>query len=411
MTNDKGTGKFSKGFSRHITKFIYVLLALFLVSAVVCYILDRTIFCANSFILFLKNWQEIFLTVSVCIWGFTLSCAIFLMGRLEEIYYGISLKRIILMCFGQGIIMIYVFIYIWLIPVMIISCYYKMWFVNFWAHVVNYVYSVGFILFFSAINCRSIVIELIRYRTIKKLRKKDFDQYLYIDEQLAVLNMIRNLDYDDTWQCDRLQSIIVDMILVATDRKRLYAVYNAIHLIIQQAGYETREQKNRIVNMICDIDGEIARREMDQGIEDRKIKEAIAGTIIPILQVDITEKRGKWISELIKGILWSMQRDVGIILMFAAEYLYECDTYCELTVNELLDTYLESYLLPEISIEEEKNLKNIIQDCWLNLNIYNRQGVQNDQICENFINDYININTTLCRTKILRDLQARKLSK
>lgn len=410
MANNKNRGKLSVLFSKYIMFFAYIiLLIIFPAFTIFYYFLDKLSVEGDTIICFLEQWKTVFMAASVCIWGFTLTCAIFLLGRLEKIYYGTSLKRIVLMCFGKMAVILFVFIYILLIPLIVITYYWEMWFTNGWIQIVNYLYSMGIIMLILVISLRDTVIELIRDRTIERLKKREFDQNLYNDEQFAVLNMIRNLDYDDAWQCDRLQSIIIDMILVAIDKNRLYSMYNVIFLIIQQADYKTREQKNRIVNILNNINARVIMKGWEKGIADEKIKLAIAGTIIPILQFDVKQREGKWISQLIVKLPWEIRKDISIILIFVAEYLYECGVYCKLAVDELLNMHANLYMSTLMSDREIENLKNMIMDCWLNLNVYNHQGIEKKELCENFINDYVSIDTRLCTCKILLDLQVRMI--
>ena len=400
---------FPKLFSKCIKPFVYVLLVLFIIFTARNIMRDTSTNAVYFPVCFFKQWKEAFLTAAVCVWGFTLSCAFFLLGRLEEIYYGTSLKRIILMCFGKPAVLIYVAIYVCLIPFIGVTYYLEMWFLNRWLQITNYAYNVGLILFILALCYRDTVIELIRDSTIRQLKKKDYDRNLYSDEQFAVLNMIRSMDYDDAWQCSRLQSIIVDLILTAMDENRIYAIYNVVFLLVQHNGYQTQKDKERIVNILSNVCNDIIKKGRNKGGKKRNRSDKIGQTILeiirPLLEVDIKKKKGVWIPRLIRQLPVSLQEKIIFGLLFAAEYLCECDVYCESTVNELLDMYLKYYPFQKINVEEKKYIK----DCWINLNIYNRQGVQNEQLCENFIKDYVNINTRLCTTKILLDLQVRKL--
>ncbi len=409
MSNDKDRGRLSVFFSKSITVAAVILWLGFLGIAVWFFILDRCSTATNSIICFLKEWKTTFFSASVCVWGFTLTCVIFLFGRLEDVYYGTSLKRIVIMCFGKIIVIAYVFLYIILLPLMIVSYYKKMWYVNAWLQVINYIYSVGVISFISIISVRSTVIELIRDRTVKRLKNKDFDMPAYNDEKLAVLNMIRKLDYDDAWQCDRLQSIVVDMAIVAIKKNRIYAMYKVIQLIIQYAGYETRKERKRVVHILSSINKDISNKIYEEKFEDKKIKEAVVINILPILQVDIEVEDSKWMSQLISNLPLSMKRDVGIILMFGAEYLYDYGIFCESTVNELLNLHIPIHMRSAAPHKEE--LLEEIRRCWFNLNMYYHQGVQNEELCQEFVDDYIDIDKRVCTTKILLDLQARIIKK
>lgn len=410
MSNDKDQGRLSVLFSKYITVVAGILWLLFFGITVAFSLLDRCgIAGCSPVVCFLKEWKTVFFAASVCVWGFTLTCVIFLLGRLEDVYYGTSLKRIVIMCFGKEIVIAYVALYTILIPLMIVSYYMKMWFVNAWFQVINYAYSVGLILFISIISVRNTVIELIRDSTVKLLKGRDFDKNGYNDERLAILNMIRKLDYDDAWQCDRLQSIVVDMSVVAIEKNRVYALYNVIQLIIQSAGYETREDRSRIINILNNINQDLIGRKYKGDIKDLKLRinEAVAINILPILQVDTEGADGKWISQLINKLHLSMRTDVIIMLMFGAEYLHNCGIFCESTVNEIFDTYTE---LMDTRIQKEK-LSHEIKGLWLSLNLYNHQGVAGEELCEEFVKDYINIDNSICHTKILLDLQTKKLEK
>lgn len=410
MSNDKDQGRLSVLFSKYITGVAAILWLLFLGIAVAFLVLDIWGNTGRApIVCFLKEWKTVFLAASVCVWGFTLTCVIFLLGRLEDVYYGTSLKRIVIMCFGKKIVIAYVVLYIILVPLMIVFYYTKMWFINAWFQVINYAYSAGLILFISMISVRSTVIELIRDRTVKLLEGKNFDENGYNDERLAILNMIRKLNYDDAWQCDRLQSIVADMSVVAIEKNRVYGLYNVIQLIIQHAGYKMREDRNRIVNMLNNINQSIIGGKYKRDIEDLslRINEAVAMTILPILQVEVDGADGKWISQLINKLHLSVRKDVIIMLMFGAEYLRDCGVYYESTVNEIFDTYME---LMDATIQKEK-LLNEIQALWLSLNLYNHQGVAGEELCEEFVEDYANIDERVCTTKILLDLQTKKFEK
>ena len=396
---------FPKLFSKCIKPFVCVLLVLFFIFTVWNIKMDGSANKVYFPVCFFKQWKETFLTASVCVWGFTLTCAIFLLERLEEVYYGTSLKRIILICFGKFAVFMYVLIYVCLIPLIGITYYWKMWFLNTWLQIVNYAYSAGFVLFILALCYRDTVIELIRDETIRQLKKKDYDWNAYSDEQFAVLNMIRNVDYNDAWQCSRLQSIIVDMVLAAMDENRIYAVYNVVFLLVQHNGYQTQKKRERIVNILSNVCNDIIKAGRWQRNRSDKMVQTILEIIRPLLEVDIKKTQGTWMSGLIGQLPISLQEEIIFGLLFAAEYLYECGVHCKVTVNELLDMYVQCYPFQKILVRE----KEYIKDCWIYLNIYNRQGVQNEQLCENFIKDYENINTRLCTTKILSDLQMRKL--
>lgn len=380
---------------------------LFLGVVILLVVPNRYIDVKPSVLCFLKKWKTYFFAASVCIWGFTLTCVIFLLGRLEEVYYGTSLKRIVIMSFGKAGVIVLVILYIILIPAMVLSYYLEMWSVNAWFQILNYVYTAGVIVFLSIISERRTVINLIRNTTITQMRKKKFYNEKYNDEHLAVLNMIRNLDYDDSWQCSMLQSIIVDMSITAIKKNRLYVMYNVIPLIIQYAGYETKGKRNRIINILSNINKDIIGEKKTKDIEDKKLREVVAAIIHPLLQMDVDATDGKWISQLIKELPWNMQRNVSIILIFGAEYLYNCGTFCKLTVDELIDTHL--LLMNNDAAYTEEELSNDIWECWLNLNMYNYQGMQKDELYTAFVDDYKKIDTRLCATEILRDLQVRRL--
>lgn len=406
--SEKISERFSRCFSKHIFKLIYFLLGVFFLILFIVYELDKK-GCANGGVIcFLDSWEATFLTASVCVWGFTLTCAIFLMGRLDEIYYGTSLKRIIVMCFGKFAVGVYIMLYILLIPFIVLTYYERMWLTNSWLQVVNYGYSAGLVVFISVISLRTNVIELIRDRTVKQVKKKHFSQSLYNDEQLHVLNMIRNLDYDDMWQSNKLRSIIVDMVMTAIDTDRLYVIYNVIYLIIQNSGYQTEEQKNRTINVLGNIIVDIMKKGKERNVDSERLEEAIVEVIVPILQVNVEEKNGKWISQLIAFLPRKMRGKVTILLLFGAEYLYECEVFCRLTVYELIDTYSELDLT-EVSDDEERTLKKAIRKHWGNWNLLNNQSMKNTEICEAFFEDYMNIDKRVCTTEILLALQARKL--
>lgn len=380
---------------------------LFLGIVILLVVPNRYIDVKPSGLCFLKKWDTVFFAASVCIWGFTLTCVIFLLGRLEEVYYGTSLKRIVIMSFGQAGVIVLVILYIILIPAMVLTYYLKMWRVNAGIQILNYAYSAGVILFLTVISSRRTVINLIRNTTISLMRRKKFNNEKYNDERLAVLNMIRNLDYDDSWQCSMLQSIVVDMSITAIEMNRLYVMYNVIPLIIQYAGYETKAKRNRIINILNNINKDIIGEKKTKDIKDKELREAVATVIHPLLQMDVDAADGKWISQLIMELPWNMQRNVSIILMFGAEYLYNCGTFCKLTVEELINTHL--LLMNHDAAYAKEDLSDDIRECWLNLNMYNHQGMQKDELYKAFVNDYEKIDTRLCATRILRDLQARRL--
>lgn len=412
MSNDKDKGGLSVLFSKCIKIIANGALVVFLLGTILCCRVERYIAAVPLVSCFLKEWKTVFFAASVCVWGFTLTCVMFMLGRLEDVYYGTSLKRIVIMCFGKLTVSLYVILYIMLIPLMLISYYKKMWFVNAWFQVMNYAYSGGMILFISIISVRNTVIELIRDRTLRQMRSKSFNRYTYNDERLAVMNMIRNLDYDNAWQLNRLQSIVVDMIGVAIEKNRLYVMYNVIQLIMQYAGYETKEERKRIINILNDINGDVLANKLKKGFGDKKLREAVTTIILPILQLEVQTVDGKWISQLIGKLPWRMQRDVGIQLIFGAEYLDDCGTFCEVTVNELLETNVK--LMAAKAPYAAEKLADEIRECWLNLNVYNHQGVKNEELYKKFIDDYMGIETLetrLCTTKLLRTLQTIKFEK
>lgn len=415
---------FAKCFSKSVRVIAVVLLEIFVWVLAYLYMADVNCEWARNTIYFLIKWKETFLTASVCVWGFILSSAIFLLGRLEEIYYGTSLKRIIIMCFSKWTVVAYIVLYTMLVPAIVWTYYEKMWLINGWLQIVNYAYSAGLILFISCISLRGAVIELIKDRTVQQIRDNQLEHKIYPDEQFAVLNMIRNLDYNDKWQCDRLQDIIVDMMFAAIETDRVYVMYNVIWLLIQEAGFETKEKKNRIIDILNGIikgviDGSEKKNVLfwnkksvkRQNDFEEKQREAVVGIILPILQVYVDETEGKWISQLIAGIPWGMRKETCLILMFGAEYLYECGAFCTATINELLDVYMELNNPGCISEEEIESLRDEIFKCWLNLNIYNHQGMKKEDLCDDFIKDYININERLCTTEIFLDVQARMLKR
>lgn len=410
MVKDKGKEKISVWFSRFIRPVAIILWIVFFCCGVGLYIWERYGAKMPCFISFLREWKTTFFASSVCIWGFTLTCMIFLLGKLEDVYYGTSLKRIFIMCFGKMVISVYVCSYMVLIPLMVLFYYWGSWLVSGWLQVINYAYGIGLILFVLVISLRNTVIELIRDRTIKQLRAKNFNEGLYNDEQFAVLNMIRKLDYNDAWQCARLQSVVIDMALVALEKNRVYVMYNVICTIVQYAGYDTEEKRNRVVNILNSVNSAIANEKPKEKFEDKKRKEAITIIILPILQVNVKATEGKWISELINVLPWVMRRDVSAVLIFGAEYLNECGIYYESTVDELIDKHIE-LMRNNMGAREREELYDEIYECWLNLNLYNDQGVNNIVLYKNFFTDYINIDKNICTTKMLLKLQTRKLEK
>ncbi len=201
MANNKDRRSISVLFSKGISSISWIFLILFsFMTLYICILEKESCICIPVDYTFLNSdWKNTFFSSSVCIWGFTLTCAIFLLEHLKEVHYGISLKQIIVMCFDKINIAINIIIYMLLIPSMVITYYNKLLLLNAWFHTVNYAYGAGLLLFISMISVRDTVIELIRSRSIEQLRDAGFNKNSYNDEQFPIFNLINKLDYDDMW--------------------------------------------------------------------------------------------------------------------------------------------------------------------------------------------------------------------
>lgn len=363
----------------------------------------------RSIVCFLKSNNDILFSAAIVVWGFTLTCVIFLLGRLEEIYYGTSLKRIVILCFRKKGVSFYVALYALLLPGMIWSFYMNYWLLNGLLQVINYAYSIGFIFFLAITSIRDTVIELIRSRTIKILSLEEEIKSSYYDEQLPVMNMIRNLDYDDMWQVNRLEDIILDMIKALMDKDRIYVLYNVIFLIIQNSGYKTVEEKNRTVNMLGDVITDIISFCNEEEVPKNEMEQAIVGLIIPMLQVDNIAEGGSWIEAIIAEIPWMLRKDICVILLLGAEYLNKGSIYCEYTVNELLNAYLKVEQRRSVSKESIKLLETEGWKYWLVWNKYNHLEQYNADLLVDFMEDYFQMDRRVCKSEILLKLQARKM--
>lgn len=363
----------------------------------------------RSIVCFLKSNNDILFSAAIVVWGFTLTCVIFLLGRLEEIYYGTSLKRIVILCFRKGGVSLYVVLYALLLLGMIWSFYMNYWLLNGLLQVINYAYSIGFIFFLAITSIRDTVIELIRSRTIKILTKRKEIKSSYYDEQLPVMNMIRNLDYDDMWQVNRLKDIILDMIKALMKKDRMHVLYNVIFLIIQNSGYKTAEEKNRTVNMLVDVVADIISFCNEEKVPNSKMEQAIVGLIIPMLQVDNIAEGGSWIETLIAEIPWMLQKDICVILLLGAEYLNKGSIYCEHTLNELLNAYLKVEQKRSVSKESIRVLEAEGWKYWLVWNKYNHLEQYNADLLVDFMEDYFQMDRRVCKSEILLKLQARKM--
>ncbi len=400
-------------FSKIITLIVYICGVLSIALIIRCYFCEVST-CKNiekykSIVCFLRKNNDILFSAAIVVWGFTLTCVIFLLGHLEEIYYGTSLKRIVLLCFGKGGVSGYIVLYALLLPGMIWSFYKHYWLLNGLFQVINYAYSIGFIFFLAITSVRDTVIELIRSRTIKIVKKRKEIKSPYYDEQLPVLNMIRNLDYDDMWQVKRLEGIILDLIWILIVKSRLHVLYNIIFWIIQSSGYSSAEEKNRTVNMLEDVVANVLLYCREKKIPNDKAKQAIIGVILPMLQVDIVVEDGAWIEEMIGGIPWMLRREICVTLLLGAEYLNRGSIYCEYTVNELLNAYLKT---DQGKAESEKMLKAMELEgwrFWLVWNKYNHIEEYNENLLLDFFQDYAQMNDRVCKSEILLKLQARKM--
>lgn len=412
MDEDMGfQDKIAMVFSKNIKK---VLLGLFLV------IISCTIFCIildtfeNIKCIELQKVKEIcgtqninFISEAICIWGFTLSSVIFLIGRLEEIYYGTSLKRIIILCFGKVVCIFYIITYVGILPALVISDYLGWYLLNGWMHVLNYFFSVAFIIFMLFVSLRSVVIELIRNETIKQLNEDKLYKKAYEDEKLPILNMIRNVDYDDMWQTDRLKSIIMDMIEKIQEKEKYYILYNVIFWIVRTSGYKNSEQRTRTINILGNIMSTF--EENNRGNLNReKIVPIFVGIISPLLQVDVEKYNGKWIKYLLGIIPASMRIKTIIILLFNAEYLCICGVYYETVIDELLNAYLEIEAMEGNLYSDEESLEFELYNYWLTWTRFDNQKSLSLNSFRQFVEDYVKIEKRICTTKILFELQMRK---
>lgn len=363
----------------------------------------------QSIVCFLRKNNNILFSSAIVVWGFTLTCVIFLLGRLEEIYYGTSLKRIVILCFRKRGVSVYVVLYALLLPGMIWSFYKNYWLLNGLFQTINYAYSIGFIFFLAITSIRDTVIELIRSRTINILKKRKEIKSSYYDEQLPVLNMIRNLDYDDMWQVNRLKNVILDITMELIDKDKIHVLYNVIFWIIQRSGYKSAEEKNRTVNMLGDMVTDVISICNKKEITNIKMEHAIVGIIIPMLQVDNVAEGGSWIKEMIAVLPWTLRREICVILLLGAEYLYQCNIYCRNTVEELISTYLALERGQAVSKRKLEQVKLESWSYWCVWNKYNHVEQYNEDLLLDFFKDYSQIDSRICKSEILLKVQARKM--
>ncbi len=406
MTNDNNKKFTSALRDRFIPIFLYGLLILILITGVYLDITNRRPY---SLVCFLKCWKNDFFAATICVWGFTLTSAIFLLGRLNEVYYGTSLKRLIIMSFGKELLVAYVILYILLIPGIVITYYHHLWLTNGVLQITNYLFSAGLIVFIMFISVRLTVIYLIRKITLERINDSDLIGKPFMDEQLPILNMIRGLDYNDMWQISKLQGIILDVIQTEICNDQIYTIYNIITLLIQNSGYKKEKEKNCTINILKEIISRTIDFCGNNDIKMATIEAAVVGIIFPLLQVRTSAGKGKWISQLISILPWHMQKEICVILLFGAEYLNECEVFCKITVNELLEVYL---MLNKIRIAPKEKYGELLDkmgNYWLTWNRLNFQEMRNPKIYEAFTKDYLYIDERVCTGKILLMLQGRIL--
>jgi len=230
-----------------------------------------------------------------------------------------------------------------------------------------------------------------------------------MDEQLPVLNMIRGLDYNDMWQISNLQDIILDVIQVEICNDHIYTIYNIITLLIQNSGYKEEKGKNCTINILKEIISRTIDFCNNNGIRTEAMEAAVVGIIFPLLQVQTSDRNGKWISQLISILPWHMQKGICVILLFGAEYLNECEVFCKVTVDELLEVYLilnKARIAPK---EKYVELLDKMENYWFAWNRLNYQEISNPKIYEMFTKDYLYIDERVCTGKILLMLQGRIL--
>lgn len=393
---------FGKCFSHGIFWFIFILFwaMIFLVLLSCYYDIKLTemptailsIICFNR-----KNAGTLF-SASLCIWGFTLSCAIFLLGRLEEVYYGTSLKRIIVICFGNVWCMIYIISYLLIMPLIFFTWYQKYWLSFITLQIINYLVTALFALFITSISLRDVIISLIKKRTLKLMRKE-----IIYEEKLPILNMARTLNCNDMWQTEKMNEIISDMTACIIDNKSFGLLFNNIYLILEKSGFNNREERVRTINILRKIIRKVSDDYKKNSLDE--ICPVFIEIIAPVFTLYSSEKEEECLKCIMSETPWNMRHFLLLILLLYAEYLIECGVGNETIINELIEMFYTMKLKENIKVDTV--IKEKLMDYWISWNKFFKQKELHIENFYKFCDDYEKIGSLMSETEICLQIQLK----
>lgn len=325
--------------------------------------------------------------IITALWISGLTIIVFILGKTNDIIYGIKFSNIIIWQVSRIGIIGAGGIYTILLPCGFLACFYgRVWYIAIDLFFI-FTWIIGasfFVIYYSgnrntfkAIRCET----LIRAKKFCESKVSLDKDYYVLANQLPLVKMIRCLEHNDSEETQRVKECLVDICNLFDEEKIAYQYFIIMPVIsayCEKAGFATRYDAANITDFFTTL--------LQQHWNEKCCLWIRAGIILPILEKWRGSCRGIEIVNILKSFPQSDRQRLVVILLLYIEYLRCCgddgEEYFIALKRMNLQCIIDKYV---VEGEEEK-----LYSFWVSWNLLDRQEKFRLDVLRNFMNDFKN---------------------
>lgn len=330
------------------------------------------------------NWFGIL----TALWISGLTIIVFILGKTNEIIYGIKFSNIIIWqitVWGAAVSgSIYAILFLW----------------GIWAYfcgidaciivdiLLIFIWIIGASFFVIYYSKKTNTFKAIRYNTIIRVKKIfrtpigfDIDYYGRIN-QLPLMKMIRYLERNDSEEIQRVKECLLDICSLFEEENITYQYFILMPIIsayCEKSGFKTRYEAAGTEGFFSDL----LRHHWDKG----QCLWIRAGIILPILEKWRGSDSGIDIVYILNYFPWSDRQRLVLIMLLYIEYLRCCGDECDEYITALKRVDLLR-VIHECAMDQDE--ENILNKFWISWNLFDHQEDFRFDVFHDFLDDITN---------------------
>ena len=342
--------------------------------------------------------------IITALWISGLTVIVFVLGKTNEIIYGIKFSNILLWQITFPGVIFSSLVYAFLLPWGFFACFCGLDACIVVDAFLTFTWLIGlsfFVIYFSKRTNAAVAIQYNTYERAKKLCNSCINfntDYLGEVNQFPLIKMIRYMDHDDFEETQRLKAYLIDLCNLFDENRIMYQYFILMPIISEyckKAGFKKRYESACTADFLNDLLRQHWNPQCRLWIQ--------AGIILPIAEKWRGANTSIDIVNILGHIPWNERRKLMVVILLYIEYLYCCgdiDKTCIITLKrlDLLHVAHEFYM--------DETQKNILYKFWISWNLLDHQENFIFKAFYNFIDDWNKINNKeyVCQTWILKKL-------